>query len=100
MKVKRESEVSQLCPIGSSKVKIVLQKCQIYRKTRAFVGFPVAQMVKNPPALQETLVQSLGQEDPLEKGMPTHSRIIAWRIPLTEKPGGLQSMGSQTVGHN
>ena len=100
MKVKRESEVSQLCPIGSSKVQIVLQKCQIYRKTRAFVGFPVAQMVKNPPALQETLVQSLGQEDPLEKGMPTHSRIIAWRIPLTEKPGGLQSMGSQTVGHN
>ena len=77
MKVKRESEVSQLCPIGSSKVKIVLQKCQIYRKTRAFVGFPVAQMVKNPPALQETLVQSLGQEDPLEEEMATHPSILA-----------------------
>ena len=100
MKVKSESEVAQSCSIGSSKVEIVLQKCRIYRKTQAFVGFPVAQMVKNPPALQETLVQSLGREDPLEKGMPTHSRSIAWRIPLIEKPGELQSMGSQTVGHN
>ena len=57
-------------------------------------------MVKNLPAMQETQVQSLGQEDPLEKHMATHSRILAWRIPSTRKPGGLQSMGSQGVGHN
>ena len=49
---------------------------------------------------QETRVQSLGQEDPLEKGMSTDSSILAWRIPWTEEPGGLQSMGSQRVGHN
>ena len=57
----------------------------------------VALVVKNPSA---TWVQSLGQEDPLEKGMATHSSISAWRIPWTEEPGGLQSIGSQTVGHN
>ena len=55
----------------------------------------VAQMVKNLPAMQETQVQSLDQEDPLEKGMATHSSILAWEIPWTEEPGGLQSMGSQ-----
>ena len=60
----------------------------------------VAQLVKNLPAMQETRVWSLGQEDPLEKGMAIHSRIIAWRIPWTEEPGGLQSMGSQRVGHD
>ena len=54
----------------------------------------VAQMVKNLPAIQETRVQSLGQEDPLEKGMATHFSILAWRIPWTEEPGGLQSMGA------
>ena len=59
----------------------------------------VAQMVKNLPATQETRVQSLGQADPLEKGMATHSSILAWRLPWTEKPGGLQSMGSQRVRH-
>ena len=59
----------------------------------------VAQMVKNLPAMQETQVQSLGWENPLEKGMATHSSILAWRIPWTEEPGGLQSMGSQRVGH-
>ena len=57
-------------------------------------------MVKNPPVMQETWVQSLGQEDPLEAGMVTHSSILAWKIPYTQKPGGLQSMGSQRVGHN
>ena len=51
-------------------------------------------MVNNLPAIQETQLQSLGLEDPLEKGMEIHDRILAWRIPLTEKPGGLQSMGS------
>jgi len=54
-------------------------------------------MVKNLPAIQETQVRSLGWEDPLEKGMATHSRILAWRIPWTEEPGGSQSMGSQRV---
>ena len=53
----------------------------------------MAQMVKNLSAMEETQVQTLGQEDPLEKGMTTHSSIVAWRIPWTEKPGGLQSMG-------
>ena len=56
-------------------------------------------MVKTLPAVQETLVWSLGQEDPLEKGVATHSSILAWRIPWTEEPGRLQSMGSQRVGH-
>ena len=60
----------------------------------------MAQTVKNPPAMQKTWVQSLGQEDPLEKGKATHFRILAWRIPGTEEPGGLQSMGSQGVGHD
>ena len=55
--------------------------------------FPVAQVVKNLPAMQETRVQSLGQENPLEKGMANHSSILAWRIPWTEEPDGLQSMG-------
>ena len=60
----------------------------------------MAQMVKNLPAMQKTHVQSLGQEDALEKGMATHSRILAYRIPWREEPGGLQSMGSQTVRHD
>ena len=61
---------------------------------------PVAQMVKNLPAVWETQVQPLGREDPLETGMATHSSIPAWRIPWTEKPGGLQFTGSQRVGHD
>ena len=60
----------------------------------------VAQMVKNPSAMLETWVQSLGWEDPLEEEMATHSSILAWRIPCTEEPGELQSMGLQTVGHS
>ena len=59
-----------------------------------------AQVIKNLLAMQETWVQSLGQEEPLEKGMATHSSIPAWRIPWTEEPGGLESMGSQRVGHD
>ena len=55
-------------------------------------------MVKNLPAMQETQVQSLGQEGPLEKGVATHSRILAWENPWIEEPGGLQSMGSPRVG--
>ena len=57
------------------------------------------QMVKNLPVMQKTWVQSLGREDPLEKGMATHSSILAWRIPWTEEPAGLQSIGWQRVGH-
>ena len=60
---------------------------------------PVAQTVKNLPAMQETWVQSLGQEDPLEKGTATRFSILTWRIPRTEEPGRLQSMESQRVEH-
>ena len=60
----------------------------------------MAQTVKNLPAIEETLLQSLGQEDSLEKEMATHSSILAWKIPWTEEPVGLQSMGSQRVGHD
>ena len=60
----------------------------------------MAQMVKNMPAMQETQVLSLGWEDPLKKGMATHSSILAWIIPWTEEPGGLQSMESQRVRHD
>ena len=63
------------------------------------MGFPGGSVVKNLPSMHETWVQSLGREDLLEKGMATHSSILAWRIPWTEEPGGLQSMGSQRVGH-
>ena len=61
------------------------------------LGFPSGSAVKNLPAKQEMLVQSLGQEDPLEEGVATHSSILAWRIPWTEEPGRLQSLGSPRV---
>ena len=60
----------------------------------------VAQTVKHLPAMQETWVQSLGQEDPLEKEMTTHSSTLAWKIPWMDEPGRLQSMGLQRVGHD
>ena len=60
----------------------------------------MAQIGKNLPAMQETHVQSLGWEDPLEKGKATHSSILVWRIPWTEEPGGLQSRGQQRVGYD
>ena len=63
-------------------------------------GSLVVQNVKNLPAVQKTWVLSLGQEDPLEKGMATRSSILAWGAPWTEEPGGLQSMGLQIVGHD
>ena len=92
---------------------IVLERCQLKKKKNNthnlkfenYVLFSrltedwaslVAQMVKNPLAMQEAQAQSLGQENPLEKGMATHSSILAWRIPWAEEPGGLQSMGSQS----
>ena len=72
------------------------------------IGYPLqyswaslmAQTVKNLPAMQDTWVQSLAWEDPLEKGKATHSSILAWRIPWTKEPGRLQSIGSQRVRHN
>ena len=60
----------------------------------------VAQRLKHLPPMRETRVRSLGREDPLEREMATHSSILAWRIPWTEEPGGLQSTGSQRVGHD
>ena len=67
---------------------------------RFFWASLMAQMVKSLPAMQETWVRFLGQEDPLEKGMATHSSILVWRIPWAEETGGLKSMGSQRVGHD
>ena len=63
-------------------------------------GFPGGSVMKNLPAMPEMQVRSLGQEDPLGEEMATHSSILAWEIPWTEEPGGLQSMGSQRVGHD
>ena len=68
--------------------------------TPVLLGFTGDSAGKESAAMQETWVQSLDREDPLEEGMATHSRILAWRIPWTEKPGGLQSMKLQKIGHN
>ena len=81
---------------------------ELGRSSGEGIGYPlqyswaslVAQLVKNPLAIREIRVQYLGWEDPLEKGTATHSSILAWRIPWTEEPDGLQSMGPQRVGHN
>ena len=73
------------------------------RKLMTDRGFLGGSVVKNPPAMQEpqeTWVRSLGQEDPLGEGMATHSSVLAWRIPWREKPGGLQSIGSQRIAHD
>ena len=70
------------------------------RKSKYRVNVLVAQMVKNLPEVQETWVCSLGLEDPLEEDMATHSSVLAWRVPWTEEPGGLQSIGSQRAGHD
>ena len=67
---------------------------------RAFTASLVAQTVKRLPAMREARVPSLGWKDPLEKEMATHSSTLAWKIPWTEEPGGLQSMRSQRVGHD
>ena len=74
-----------------------MKNFKIYLKYTIYV---VAQRVKRLPTMQETQVQSLGREDPLEKGMATHSSTLAWKIPWTEEAGRLQSMGSQRVGHD
>ena len=76
------------------------QTLSVYQYISALLASLVAQMVKRLPAMWETWVRSLGQEDPLEKKMTTHSSVLAWKIPLIEKFGGLQSMGSQRVRHD
>ena len=78
----------------------MIPKAEIIVKPTDWIHKDVAQSVKNLPAVQETRVQSLGWEDPLEKEMTTHSSILAWKISWTEESGGQQSIGSQRVGHN
>ena len=78
----------------------ILFSCRIYNIHWYIIYILVAQTVRNLPTVQDTWVQSVGQEDPLEKGMATHSSILARRIPWTEEPGRPKSMGLQRVGHN
>ena len=73
---------------------------QLSSSSSTYKGFPGGSVVKNLPVMQETQVLSLGWKEPLEKGMATHSSILAWRIPWTEEPGGLLSTGQQRVRHN
>ena len=123
MKVKSEREVAQSCPTLSDPMDCSLPGSSIHGifQAKYWSGVPlplftksviflnhdqllaaslVAQIVKNLPAMQETQVSSLDQEDPLEKSMATPSSILAWRSPWIEEYGGLQSMGSQRVGHD
>ena len=87
--------------MSAIKTKLKEKQEQINRKRlKKNMAFLVAQMVNNLPSVWETWFQSLGWKDPLEKGMATHSSILAWRIPWTEEPGRLQLMGSQRVGHD
>ena len=83
-----------------SNLRVHLKVKKIARFQLTLVSSDGSLMVKNLPAMQETQVQSLGWEDPLEKGMATQSSILAWRVPWTKEPGGLQSMGSQKEGHH
>ena len=79
---------------------LALKQMKMYQIMKTFGASLIAQSVKNPPAMQQTQVQSLGWEDPLEKEMASHSSILAWKIPRTEEPGRLQPMGSQRVRHD
>ena len=80
---------------------IILNICFLYYKVPVYyLASLVAHTVKSLPTMRETQVQSLGQEDPLEKEMATHSSTLAWKIPWTEEPGRLQSMGSQRAVHH
>ena len=100
MKNKKKEKHKKLHKYQAGGCLVVCQvhcSCRLLKYSNAGL---VAQMVKNLPAVKETWVRSLGQEDPLEKEMATHSSILAWRIPWVEELGGLQSMGSQRVGHN
>ena len=88
------------CNFFWSKHSKVFNVCFLYAFWHDMVASLVAQTVKHLPAMQETWVQSLGQKDPLEKEMAPHSSTLAWKIPRTEEPGRLQSMGSQRVRHD
>ena len=95
MKVKSESEVAQ-----SDLTLCDPMDCSLSGSSVIKSASLVAQAVKRLSSMQETWVRSLDREDPLEKGMAAHSSILAWRVPWTEEPGGLQSMGLQRVGHD
>ena len=82
------------------KIYVVCMDVYVYMLLWCYTGFSDGSVVKNLPAMQETWVRTLGQEDPLEKGMATHSSVLAWEIPWTEEPGGLQSMGLWRIGHD
>ena len=93
-----ESEATQSCPTLCDPMDCSLPGSSIHGIFQ--IRILVAQMVKHPPAMRETRVQSLGGEDLLGKEMATHSRILVWKIPRMEEPGGLQSMESERVGHD
>ena len=98
--VSKESDTTkQLNNNNTRDLCVCIRFSQIWPILRHSWDSPVVQRVKGLPAIRETQVRSLGQENPLEKEMVTHSSILAWRIPWTEEPGGLQSMGSQRVRH-
>ena len=95
--------IQSLVVMHNGKLKRLFVRIHIYVHTYIHTyiwASVVAQTVKNLPAMCETSVQSLGWEDPLEKEVATHSGILAWRIPWTEEPGKVQSMGSKKVGHS
>ena len=97
------NDLSQVTQLENGRARILTQVnlCIVFLSTiHTTWASLVVQMVKNLPAVLETQVRSLGQEDPVEKGMATHSSILAWRIPWTEEPGGLQPMGWQRVRHD
>ena len=79
---------------------IISSRLRVISSETFYLFDRMAQTVKNPPAMRETLVRSLGQEDSLEKGRATHSNILAWKITWTEEPGRLQFMGSHIVRHD
>ena len=91
--------LTQTCMYTRARKRLSYMKTNIYQVPDMLASL-VAHTVKNLSAMWETQVRSPAGEDPLKKGMATHSSILAWRIPWTEKPGGLQSMGLQKVGHN
>ena len=99
----KKCQISWNCEISSSRQILVRLSDVLHKISVKARGLPGGSAVKNLPAMQEpqeTWVRSLGQEDPLEKEMATHSSNLAWRIPWTEKPGGLQSIGSQRIAHD
>ena len=100
---KKKCQISCNCEISSSRQILVRLSDVLHKISVQARGLPGGSAVKNPPAMQEpqeTWVRSLGREDPLEKEMATHSSNLAWRIPWTEKPGRLQSIGSQRIAHD